>query len=73
MTDATETIDKLSLLAATSILKYEKDESEVVHIGCQYCDRLDELEDTLYNEESEYYVENLKENDVVKRQKKSQD
>jgi len=33
----------------------------------------DELEDTLYNEESEYYAENLKENDVVKRQKKSQD
>jgi len=45
MTDATETIDKLSLLAATSILKYEKDESEVVHIGCQYCDRLNEAID----------------------------
>ena len=33
----------------------------------------DELEDTLYNEESEYCVENLKEEDVVKRKNKNQD
>ena len=44
MTDVvTETWGKLNLLAATSILKYEKDESEVVNIGYQHCDRLNEV------------------------------
>lgn len=33
----------------------------------------DELEDTLYNEESEYCIDNLNDNDIIKRQKKSQD
>ena len=40
MTDAQESWDKLNLLAATNILKYEKDESEVVNIGYQHCDNL---------------------------------
>ena len=44
MTDVvTETWGKLNLLASTSILKYEKDESEVVNIGYQHCDRLNEV------------------------------
>ena len=43
MTDAKESIDKISLLAAKSILKNEKDESAVVDIGYQYCDKFNEL------------------------------
>jgi len=37
--DIKDSIDKMDLTAATGILKYEKDESYVVDIGCNYCDK----------------------------------